>query len=144
MSHIFVPFAKRWLWALLVAGVLLLGMTTSVHAQAKATWQLMDYHQSSCFDQHVNDTYYGIWIKGKWTHQINIGITRLPAGGSYTTDYAPIPPGSSDGVGSLAYVHAMIPANTPVGTYTARLWASDGTTREAVPVTLVVKSSCGY
>jgi hypothetical protein len=31
-----------------------------------------------------------------------------------------------------------------VGTYSASLWASDGTTREAVPVILVVKTSCGY
>lgn len=142
MNAIFVSFGKRWLWSVLIVGVLLLAMTTSVHAQT--TWQLMDYHQSSCFDQNVHDTYYGIWIKGKWTHQINVGITRLPTGGSYTTDYAPIPPGSSDGVGSLAYVHTTIPANTPLGTYTARLWASDGTTRETVAVTLVVKSSCGY
>jgi len=31
-----------------------------------------------------------------------------------------------------------------VGTYAASLWASDGTTRESVPVTLVVKTRCGY
>lgn len=144
MKHILISFGKTWLLPLLVAGVLLLGMAANADAQTSPKWQLMDYHQSACFDTNVHDTYYGIWIKGTWKHQINVGITHLPAGGTYTTVYAPIPPGSSDGVGSLAYVHPTIPASTPVGTYTASLWASDGTTREAVPVTLVVKTSCGY
>jgi hypothetical protein len=144
MRRIFVPFRKTWLFPMLLAAVLLVGVATTVNAQTTLTWQLMNYHQSSCFDTNVHDTYYGIWIKGTWSHQINVGITHLPKGGSYTADYAPIAPGSSDGVGSLAYVHTTIPANTPVGNYTARLWASDETTRETVPVTLVIKASCGY
>lgn len=144
MRHSMTIFGKTWLWPLLLASMLLLGMTATAQAKTSPTWHLMDYQQSACFDTNVHDTYYGIWIKGTWKHQINVGITHLPAGGTYTTDYAPIPPGSSDGVGSLAYVHTTIPASTPVGTYTASLWASDGTTREAVPVTLVVKTSCGY
>jgi hypothetical protein len=144
MRHIRTCMGKTFLLPLLLAGVLLLGMTTHAQAKTSPTWQLMDYHQSACFDTNVHDTYYGIWIKGKWTHAINIGITHLPTGGTYTTVYAPIPPGSSDGVGSLAYVHPTIPATTPLGTYIASLWASDGKTREAVPVTLKVVTNCGY
>jgi hypothetical protein len=69
----------------------------------------------------------------------------LPAGGSYYTFYAPIAPGSSDGVGSLAYVAVVIPVGEAVGTYTASIWASDGTTKESVPITLVVNAtSCAH
>jgi hypothetical protein len=92
---------KTWLWPMLLASTLLLGMPATAQAKTSPTWHLMDYHQSACFDSNVHDTYYGFWIKGKWNHQINVGITHLPTGGTYSTDYAPIPPGSSDGVGSL-------------------------------------------
>ena len=69
----------------------------------------------------------------------------LPAGGSYYTFYAPIAPGASDGVGSLAYVAVVIPVGEAVGTYTASIWASDGTTKESVPITLVVNAtSCAH
>jgi hypothetical protein len=104
----------------------------------------MDYHQSACFSPRVTTSYYGIWIKGTWTRPINIGITNLPSGGSYSTSYAPIPPGSSTGEYSLAYVAVQIPTTTQVGTYTASLWASQGKTKQTVPVTLVVKTKCGY
>lgn len=134
----------KLLLLVLIVIMLLLGTGGSRSAEASPTWQLVDYHQSSCFDTNVHDTYYGIYINGKWTHKINVGITHLPAGGTYNTSYAPIPPGSSNGEYSLAYVHPTIPATTPVGTYTANLWASDGTSRQMVHVTLVVKTSCGY
>jgi hypothetical protein len=129
--------------AALTAG-LLGAVATGGEAAPTATWQLMNDNQTACYSPRVTSSYYGIWIKGSWTHAIRVGISRLPAGGSFTTSYAPIPPGSSTGVYSLAYVDATIPATTPVGTYTASLWANDGTTRESVPVTLVVKARCGY
>src|SRR5438093_3808677 len=97
---------------------------TSASAQsllARKTWQLIDYQQSACFSPSVTTAYYGIWIKGSWTRPINIGISNLPSGGTYWTSYAPIPPGSSDGIYSLAYVGVQIPSTTPVGTYTASL-----------------------
>ncbi len=75
MRRIFVPFRKTWLFSMLLAAVLLVGVATTVYAQTTPTWQLMNYHQSSCFDTNVHDTYYGIWIKGTWSHQINVGIT---------------------------------------------------------------------
>jgi len=109
-----------------------------------ATWQLVDNHQSACFSPRVTSSYYGIWIKGRWRHSIDVGAQGLPTGGSYSTSYAPIAPGSSTGVYSLAYVRVQLVAATPVGTYTAALWASDGTSRQTVPITLVVKARCGY
>ena len=111
---------------------------------ARTRWQLVDYQQSACFSSSATTAYYGIWIKGRWTRPIDIGISNLPSGGTYWTSYAPIPPGSSDGVYSLAYVGVQIPSTTPVGIYTASLWASDGRVTQSVPVTLEVKTRCGY
>lgn len=131
----------------LVAIAAAASMTALTAAPADAgtgRWQLEDYGQTACFSPHVTSSYYGIWISGQWRHTINVGASRLPAGGSFATSYAPIAPGSSDGEGSLAYVRVDIPAATPLGTYTARLWASDGKRTQTVPVTLTVKTRCGY
>ena len=120
---------------------------TNASAQAilaRSHWQLVDYQQSACFSPSVTTAYYGIWIRGRWTRPIDIGISNLPSGGTYWTSYAPIPPGSSDGIYSLAYVGVQIPSTTPVGTYTASLWASDGRVTRSVPVTLDVRTRCGY
>jgi hypothetical protein len=108
------------------------------------TWQLMDYQQQGCFSPNVHDTYFGIWISGQWRSSINVGAGGLPAGGAYDTSYAPIPPGSSTGQYSLAYVHVMFSTTPPIGVYTASLWASDGRTTQQVPVTINVVSRCGY
>lgn len=118
----------------------------AAHPATTGSWQLIDNQQKTCYVTTRDGTsYYGIWISGTWTHQITIGADTLPAGGSYYTFYAPIPAGSSDGIGSLAYVAVVLPAGTPVGTYTASLWASDATTTEAVPITLVVNAtSCRH
>jgi len=118
--------------------------TAAASSARTASWTLMDYHQSACFSKNVTDTWYGIWIKGSWRHSIDVGAANLPTGGTYDTSYAPIPPGSSDGVGSLAYVHVVLPSTEALGTYTANLWASDSRTTQSVPITLVVKSHCGY
>ncbi len=104
----------------------------------------MDYHQSACFSSNVTDAYFGIWIDGTWRRSIDVGAANLPPGGTYTTSYAPIPPGSSDGVYSLAYVHVVLRSTQALGTYTADMWASDGRLMQSVPITLVVQSKCGY
>ncbi len=109
-----------------------------------ARWQLVDYGQAACFSANVHDAYYGVWISGRWSRPINVGASALPAGASFDTSYAPIPPGSSTGVYSLAYVHVRMTTNPPVGTYTASLWATDGTTTRSVPIVLNVKTRCGY
>lgn len=123
-------------------------VATPAHAAspAAATWQLIDNQQKTCYVGSRGGTnYYGIWISGTWKHQLNVGADALPAGGSYYTFYAPIAPGTSDGVGSLAYVAVVLPAGEGEGTYPASMWASDGTTKESVPITLVVNAtSCGH
>ena len=138
--------ARILIGALAVSGMLASAFAGTAAATSTriARWTLVDYHQSACFSTHVTDAYYGIWIDGTWRHSIDVGAANLPAGGTYTTSYAPIPPGSSDGVYSLAYVHVVLPSTQAVGTYTADMWASDGRFMQSVPITLVVKSKCGY
>jgi hypothetical protein len=147
---------RRGLTALLLATLLaasLVGSGQAVAASsagsassAKAGWKLIDYQQRTCYVSTRGGTsYYGIWISGTWRHRVNVGATDLPAGGSFYTSYAPIPPGSSDGIGSLAYVALVLPAGAAVGTYTSSLWASDGKTRQTVPITEVVQAtSCSH
>src|SRR5262245_8084380 len=95
----------------LVVGALTwsLGAGPAVSAgPARATaprWHLVDAAQHGCFSTRVHDSYFGIWISGTWTRPINVGASALPAGARYDTSYAPIPPGTSTGVYSLAYVH---------------------------------------
>jgi hypothetical protein len=107
------------------------------------TWQLVDYHQSRCFD-NTSVKYYGVYIEGRWRQPLDVGISNLPSGGTFTTLYAPIPPGSSTGEYSLAYVGVSLPSATPLGTYTASLWAGNARGTSSVPVTLVVETNCGY
>jgi hypothetical protein len=121
-----------------------LAAVAAAPASAAPSWTLVDYHQTACFSPHVTSSWYGIWISGRWRHSIDVGARRLPAGGGFSASYAPIPPGSSTGEYSLAYVRVDIPATTPVGSYTAMLWASDGTRTQRVPVTLNVTTRCGY
>ncbi len=109
-----------------------------------SNWQLVDYQQQGCFSPSVHDTYFGIWINGTWNTAVDVGAAGLPAGGTYDTSYAPIPPGSSTGIYSLAYVHVSFATPPPIGVYTASIWASDGSATQSVPVTLNVVARCGY
>jgi uncharacterized protein DUF5980 len=140
--------------AVLLASLLgsIASVTTSAAAGAapiggaarRATWHLEDYRQSGCFSANVHDTYYGIYIDGRWRNPINVGADHLPLGGSYDTSYAPIPPGSSNGEFSLAYVHVTLSPNPPNGRYVASMWANDGSVQQRVPIVLEVRSRCGY
>jgi hypothetical protein len=139
---------RRALLAFFVVVALVVG-TPLVDAAAarprpQPTWHLVDYGQKVCFSSRVTDSYFGVWISGRWTHSINVGAQRLPAGGGYDTSYAPIAPGSSTGEYSLAYVHVMLAPTTPIGAYTASLWASDGRSSQSVPIVLDVRARCGY
>ncbi len=118
--------------------------TAAATSARTARWTLEDYHQSACFSSNVTDAYYGIYIDGRWRHPIDVGAANLPPGGTYTTSYAPIPPGSSNGEYSLAYVHVVLRSTQALGTYTADMWASNGRITQSVPITLVVQSRCGY
>ena len=134
--------AKVLILALVCALLVPLAGTAARAARPPAR-QLVDYQQSTCYRSGTSfANYYGVWVKGTWKRALGAGVSGLPAGGTTWTSYVPIPPGSSDGVGSLAYVAVQIPASTPIGSYTAQLWASDGRTTESVPVTLVVKAKC--
>src|SRR2546423_1877916 len=114
--------------ALLVASALILATpfvdAAAAPSQSHPAWHLVDYDQRACFDSHVTDSYFGVYIEGEWHHAIDVGARRLPAGGGYTTSYAPIRPGSSTGEYSLAYVRVNLAPTTPTGRYTAALWAS--------------------
>ena len=136
--------------ALLLAIVAMISIAAPASARHKpppdpppsATWQIVDYQQSVCISNTVTTSYFGIWINGTWSRWIDVGIAELPSGGSYDTSYAPIAPGSSDGVISLAYVRVTINGYHQPGSATAQLWASDGVTRETVPVTIVFRDRC--
>lgn len=136
--------AKLLLAPLMLLPFALVGIAPAAGAATPARWQLEDYHQRSCFDTNVHDTYYGVYVQGTWRHAIAVGADDLPAGATFDTSYAPIPPGSSGGEYTLAYVHVTLPSGTALGRYSARLWASDGTTQSWVPVGMNVRSSCGY
>jgi hypothetical protein len=132
----------------LTLGFLLVIVSTTDTAIARRppAWQLVDWDQSACLsiDTPNPTTYYGIYINGRWNSNINAGLRNPPAGSMQWGSYLPVPPGSSTGEYSLAYVALEIAPDTPVGFYTISLWASDGTTRQSVPVTLEVAKDCGY
>jgi len=110
-------------------------------------WLLESYAQTTC-DVQGNPafemiTYYGVWINGSWTRPITASITHLPTGAtSWATYTDPLPAGSSDGIGSVTDLAVQILSNTPLGTYTLSLVATDGKLTQQVPITLVVKTSC--
>ena len=127
---------------MIVVALFLASMAGTAAARTR-TWRLVDYHQSRCFDS-TSERYFGVYVKGRWRQPLDVGISNLPSGGTFTTLYAPIPPGSSNGEYSSAYVGVSLPSDTPVGTYTANLWAGNSQATRSVPVTLVVETNCGY
>lgn len=140
--------APRWL--ALIALVLGTGLATasatpvSAAPSAGATWHLQNYSRTRCFEPSDTDELYGVYVRGRWHAPLNVGSRSLPRRGHYRTLDAPIPPGHSDGLYALAWVEVRIPADTPLGTYDATLWASDGTDTQRVPITVSVESDCGY
>jgi hypothetical protein len=46
------------------------------------TWRLVDYQQHGCFSPNVHDSWFGIYINGRWTTSLDIGASNLPAGGT--------------------------------------------------------------
>jgi hypothetical protein len=137
----------------LLVGVLLLtvlmipGPDVKVTAQGTATWQLVNTPENVCLaprDPTVNRStaYYKTFVRGRWSKPLTDGMTKLPFHSSTWTYYSPIAPGSSDGTNPVDYVAVHVNTDTPAGTYTLSLWASDGTSRQSVPVTLVVAEHC--
>lgn len=125
--------------ALVVSAGLLLGVSP---AGAGRGWMLEDYEQSACFSQNVHDAYYGVYLRGRWTSPVDAGAHQLPSGTLYDPQLRRIPPGSSRGEYSLAYVHVTMYQVPAVGRYTAVLWANDGHRTGRVPIVLDVRDSC--
>jgi len=140
--------AVRLICALLMLIAAIVAAPPAASAGARsvvaATWQLVDYHPDSCVTTRGGTKYYGIFISGSWATAIDVGAASLPAGASFSTSYAPIAPGSSTGVYSLAYVAVAFPANLPLGTIAVSIWADDGLERQSLPWTLRVQARCGY
>jgi hypothetical protein len=129
-----------------VAMTMLIGASAAGAATeaGAARWRLVDYQQAGCFSPNVHDTYFGVYIQGRWRTAIDVGASGLPAGGTYDTTYAPIPPGQSAGEFTLAYVHVTLPSSTPLGSYTGSMWANDGSVTRQVPIVMNVQDRCGY
>jgi hypothetical protein len=125
----------------LALGVVLLVSTGSA-AAAASSWTLVDNHQDVCFYPNGTTQYYPVWLSGTWSHDITVSLAGAPSGSSSWTYDTPIPPGSSDGSGSLAYVALQIPSSTPTGDYTARLSAIDGASTQSVNVGVAVRATC--
>lgn len=77
---------------------------------------------------------------GDWTTTITTGIRNLPPG-STSVGGNPIPPGANRGDTVPALVQVSV-APAPVGVYTPEVWASDGKTTKAAPVTIRVQERC--
>jgi hypothetical protein len=110
-------------------------------------WLLENYSQQTCLvagsAETAMTTYYGVWINGTWKQPINVRVTNTPAGTQFWSYQTPIPAGSSRGIYSLAVEAVQVPSNTPIGTYTLQLAATDGKLQQSVPVTLSVQTTCG-
>jgi hypothetical protein len=121
--------------------------TQSATARRAPTWQLIDYAQTACVSitgRYADEpVYYGIYLQGRWNRSISAGVSDAPSGSTSWGSYLPLRPGSSDGKYSLAYVAVQVAPDTPIGLYTVSLWADDGRTRQAVPVTIEVVDRCG-
>jgi len=126
-----------------------LTVTSETAIARRAAWKLVDYHQKACVDissPYADRTvYFGIWLDGRWAHRLQAGLRNVPVGSTSRSSDLPIVPGSSEGVYALAYVAVQIAPDIPIGSYTFDLWVSDGTTRQRVPLKLVVAETCnGY
>ena len=109
-------------------------------AETTPTWTLVDYQTRVCVDAAFGrKSYVFAWPAGTWTKTIQIDLEGLPPGS--TSSPGVIGPGSSDGGKALGGVIFTIPP-TPVGVYDAALWATDGTVRHSVPVTIDVRTRC--
>jgi hypothetical protein len=109
---------------------------------AKPTWTLRDIGQTTCVTSSSGHpgTYFLAPVFGTWSTTITTGMRNLPPG-STSVGGTPIPPGSNNGNTILGFVQISI-APAPVGVYTPEVWASDGTTTQAVPVTVKVQERC--
>ncbi|MEU7617781.1 DUF5980 family protein [Micromonospora rifamycinica] len=108
---------------------------------ATSTWTLVDLPQRICATpDDPRALYFFVVLDGTWATTITAGYTGMPAG---TEAYSPqsTPPGSGDGH-VVQILAAFRLHSAPLGHYVPHLQATDGTTTQAVPVTLDIQSSC--
>ncbi|MFC7380777.1 DUF5980 family protein [Sphaerisporangium rhizosphaerae] len=107
-----------------------------------ATWELRDIGQSICVTSQYGHpgTYFLVPVYGTWSTTLTTGLRNLPPG-STSVGGTPILPGSEYDSTIRGFVQLTV-APTPVGTYTAEVWASDGTVTQAVPAIINVRESC--
>src|SRR5262249_30005523 len=138
--HRMRPFAG--LLSITVGSLLVLSLISDNAIARRPTWRLVDYAQRGCVNisspNSERTVYFSIWLNGNWNGEIHGGVRKAPAGSTARGSSFPIPPGSSDGTYSLAYVAVRVAPGTPQGRYTFELWVCDGESRQRVPVTLVV------
>lgn len=109
-----------------------------------ASWAIVENPQKVCVRQAIlpnASVYYAVWVKGTWSRPLKFGVDGAPSGSLVWMTSDPIPAGSSEGVYSLGSVGIQLPTATAAGTYNVSLWASDGTTKSAYPVSFVVAAS---
>ncbi|MFC4536155.1 DUF5980 family protein [Sphaerisporangium dianthi] len=111
-----------------------------------ATWELRDFQQRICVTSSNGHpgTYFVAAVVGHWSTTVQIALRDLPAG-STSAGGTPIPPGSNYPNNGSTTINGFVQlsiAPLPVGMYTPRLTASDGTETQSVPVTINVKESC--
>jgi hypothetical protein len=162
---------RSWRWraaAILAPAGMMTAMFTGATAASAATtptWHLVnEFAGTTVCDTPGNSDFLEVHLSGTWSSPITIGASNLPAGASYSfsgyrhTGYrlsgasSPIPPGSGTGNGVLVlgpnvteelYLDVKLPASLTVGTtVTITMTATDGTTTETQPVTILIQNSC--
>jgi len=116
----------------------------STTTTAPVRWSLVDLadHRCAQLGSGSSPGSYAVELNGHWNHTVTVGMDALPPGVTATALQSPIPPGSSDGTQELAYVRIDVARRQAVpGAYSMALWATDGSTRQVVPVTLVIQTT---
>jgi hypothetical protein len=126
---------------------LALALSGTMPASA-ATWELRDLQQRTCVTSSGGHpgAYFLAAVIGNWSTTVQIGLQDLPPGAT-SAGGTPIAPGSNhpDPESGAAMINGFVQISIPplpVGVYTVRLTASDGTETQSVPVTVIVKQSC--
>jgi len=142
---------------MLLTAALLFGSFLPARAQSGGNWNLFQMFPGTVCASYRNGSTPAptVWIliglSGTWTSAVNFGVRGLPQGATLVrttfvngnpAPYQAIPAGSSDGSdgarGRLEITYHQ--GATPPGSYTAVLWAKDGSNPEkTLPVSLVVK-----
>ena len=162
--------SRRWRAAAILAPAAMMAAmftgATPAMASTSPTWQLLDEFTGTplCNLTTGSSVAMQVVLSGTWSSPITVGASNLPAGGRYsfyglrldgyrlTGATNPIPPGSAPGNGVIifgprntehAYVEVILPPGLALGsTVTITMFATDGTTTQTIPVTILTQNSC--